>query len=539
MCYKPITMVTPSKQISLYGGQQIKLQFGCGKCCQCLQKKQLEYHYRTYYECQDAFLNGGYVMAVTLTYRPKDVPRLSNIVDTVKYGLRDCMLFDYSHYQKFLKVLRMRLKRLGYKNVVVRYFLTSEYGTDPKGTHRPHYHILFYVSSKDLHPYKLSKLISDCWPYGRTDGVPYKPMSYVRNYTFGYYGDANKRKAELLRVCNYVSKYVTKCSEYQNIIDSRIKDIYECCVTDELGMPVPAFDDETIKNIVKSLSMCHKQSQGYGLGYLTNITEDERNYMLSENKMRIPSSDTVVSSIRLPLYYIRKLYYRLEIKNIITYKDGVTEYKKQYRWILTDKGVDWKSKYLLKNVTESVNKYEEYLLNMPDSTVFHISDLLNGRSLLDFSVYINLFKNRLKYPFFDTIDLFHTDINVKDICKHIVTYNNEFDDNSLNKYNSSAYSPRHFVTASNTPMHYDIPNRYAEVCWMVRSVPFEDIKTFISGNVYDDTSFPEFKDFDKIDNLFKSFIKENGISQQNTYDSLESLKKRFKYIYNAPQVINL
>lgn len=533
MCYKPINMITPSQKISLYGGQQIKLHFGCGKCYECLQKKQLEYHYRTYYECQDVFLNGGYVMAVTLTYRPADVPRLSHLIDVKKYGLKDCMLFNYTHYQKFLKLLRIRLKRQGFKNVVIRYFLSSEYGSDPTKTHRPHYHLLLFVSSKELHPYKLSLLVSDCWKYGRTDGIPYKPMSYVRQYVFGYYGDAANCKASLLRVCNYVSKYVTKDSDYQKIIDSRISDIYRCVDTSLDGFVTPAFDDEQLKNIINCLRMQHKQSQGYGLGYLNNITDDEYIYMTETNRMRIPSSKDVVTSIPLPTYYLRKLYYKLETH--IVEDDFTKERKLKYTWVLTEDGKKWKSSHLLKSFTESLNIYENYLLNMSDDDKKHIYTLLAGRELFDFMVYRSFFKGRLKYP----LDVENYDLD--SLSQFIVNYNSNYDDNCIYKYNSKSFYPRHFVTASKVPLLYDNDGTFCHnVRWVTPSLPFEHIDDFVLNNVYDENTLPIFENYDTIDEIFNNYIRTYGKKMQESYDSFENLKKRFKYIYNAQnQVINL
>ena len=85
--------------------------------------------------------------------------------------------FSYQHVRDFMVDLRQTLKRAGFNpKDNLRYFLTSEYGHQ---THRPHYHVLFYVTDASLSPEALSVAVAKCWKHGRTDGVPYRGRGYV------------------------------------------------------------------------------------------------------------------------------------------------------------------------------------------------------------------------------------------------------------------------------------------------------------------------------------------------------------------------
>ena len=188
MCLNPITIKNPKKRISLSGGMPFSIQVPCGECAECKELKRTEWYYRTYYEAMSCFDSNGYVLFDTLTYRDEELPHVSEFIDIDSEWDASC--FDVEDYRLFFVRLRMALQReIGWNPAhCLKYFLTSEYGTDDRYTHRPHYHVLFFVrgdeNGRRVDPLVLSKLINKCWMKGRTDGIDYKPYKYVMNHVW-------------------------------------------------------------------------------------------------------------------------------------------------------------------------------------------------------------------------------------------------------------------------------------------------------------------------------------------------------------------
>lgn len=110
-------------------------QLPCGKCGVCLKKRSLEWSFRLTQESE----NWNTTSFITLTYDDAYLP--TSGVDKVEI-------------QRFLK----RLRKQG---VQFKYYATSEYG--PQGTHRPHYHILFF---HDLMPEFFYEHVEKAWNKG-------------------------------------------------------------------------------------------------------------------------------------------------------------------------------------------------------------------------------------------------------------------------------------------------------------------------------------------------------------------------------------
>lgn len=98
----------------------------CGKCEHCQQSKRMSVVQRMELE---SIMYDSYPFFLTLTYDPK------------------CKDFDNNlhkeHIQKWLKRVRIKLQRDGYEHTI-RYAACGEYGTDPKKTKRPHYHVIIW-----------------------------------------------------------------------------------------------------------------------------------------------------------------------------------------------------------------------------------------------------------------------------------------------------------------------------------------------------------------------------------------------------------
>ena len=136
MCLNPIQIYNRSEKIS-FRGQALLYTVPCGKCSECKKQKSNEYTLRSYFEYKDTITKGGFVYFDTLTYNDQYLPK--------DYGI--------SHFRRadiilFLKELRVYLSRAGYEvKDNIKYFITSEYGGI---THRPHYHVLFFITVPDL-----------------------------------------------------------------------------------------------------------------------------------------------------------------------------------------------------------------------------------------------------------------------------------------------------------------------------------------------------------------------------------------------------
>lgn len=171
--------------------------------------------FRSTYEFHDCISAGGFVYFDTLTYSEGNVPRIRDIISC---GTAD-YCFNHKHITDFMKRLRIDLQR-HYKGVSIRYFLSSEYGTKNTGTHRPHYHVLFFVYG-DISIKEFSLLVSSNWTFGRTDGLPYKPYLYVESHN----SISKSSMANILHTANYVTKYVQKSCTFQSVLDKRLNHV--------------------------------------------------------------------------------------------------------------------------------------------------------------------------------------------------------------------------------------------------------------------------------------------------------------------------
>lgn len=524
MCLNPIHLINPTRRISLYSPQQVYLDVKCGKCAECVKAMRSEWHFRAYYHTKATLLNGGYAMMDCLTYRPSDVPKLSHYIDVKKYGLRDYMVFDYKHVRDFIKNLRIRLKRLGYKSKnVFTYFITSEYGTSELRTHRPHYHLLLFVHDVRINPYKLSLIISDLWKYGRTDGLRYHPKLYVANHIYGY--NSNDDISAILSVTNYVSKYVNKDSSYQNVIDNRLLKLQSVLPTDEFN---------TFK---RNISMFHRQSQGFGLDYLNLITQHEYDIMLDTMEMTMPHKKYVHQRISLPMYYRRHLFYAqaklISYNSLVQY--DATKVVTRY-WYLTDYGKHMRKKYLYNTIKKMADDIANNIcINMNDDERYMFRRLLGSRSLIDYTTYMLLYRGRLN----NGVNILPTD----EMINYIVDTSNVYaDDNILYRYNLPlAFEAHDIVTDKNLDYIYyrekehikkygkaDFYHHIRKGYEIHKLGDYMPIKIYIADNVYNENSFPCFAKFDKLALLLKSVNNRLKSNVQHTFDEIEKLKTRYK-----------
>lgn len=300
MCYHPITIINPCKYVSLRYRERYLLQVPCGHCAQCATNKANEWYFRSYHQALDTLASGNpnsWILFDTLTYRNADLPHISDFV-SVPDGC-DFPCFNSSHIQLFLKRLRKKTSKHGSK---FSFFLTSEYGTSERHTHRPHYHILFYCKDGNIDPLLFSKYVSDCWSYGRTDGIPYKPGYYVRNNIF-----TSERFDHSLRTCRYISKYIQKSYKFEKEINKRLDRIM-LSISDRMidGWLDSVHAKRVRMRYARLVNQFHRQSIGFGSSYLQDL--DVCDFSSLDNVF-MPDSKKVHLNIPLPMYFKRKMFY--------------------------------------------------------------------------------------------------------------------------------------------------------------------------------------------------------------------------------------
>lgn len=257
----------------------------CGKCFECKLDKTNELMVRSYYE----MLDSKWCLFDTLTYDENNVK-----------WFNDIRVLDYSDYQKFIKRIRKQLTKI---NVDFNYIVSGEYGTSEIGTHRPHMHFIVFVKNDNIKPLELSKMISDNWHYGRTDGVKYNGEYYVMNQRVFNGITAQKN------VVGYVCKYMTKIAKYDDVLRQSIN----IRVRNELKNTDGMKEYKKIFNkYYKNIKQFVKWSQGFGDKFIRDeieIAKYEKNLYI-----QIPT-DLRFKKYKIPQYYRRKLYMEIDHQN--------------------------------------------------------------------------------------------------------------------------------------------------------------------------------------------------------------------------------
>lgn len=210
MCLYPRQIIVQSRT---FGVRRV-IDAPCGKCVDCLKQRQNDWKLRICHE-------SGYwshVYFFTLTYRDSALPcsvtyedEYDNIYGIFRKPQAECiasqlgMVFKSTAYiddvQNFIKRMRTGYERKQGVQLDMKYFICAEYGPNPKGTKRPHYHGVLMTSAEynALLPY-FNSWRSD---YGRME---FKEVGIERE--------------DKSSVANYVSKYCAK-----GCFESRVEDI--------------------------------------------------------------------------------------------------------------------------------------------------------------------------------------------------------------------------------------------------------------------------------------------------------------------------
>lgn len=358
MCTNSVKSYTNARYIGKHYVTSFKNWFPCCFCSECIGRKQSEWRLRAYYQALDYFrYDDSFVLFDTLTYRDENLKYFHDIFPASKYQYWDFMSFSREDVKDFLRDLRKRLEQLGFdvrENLIV--LVTSEYGSRPDCTHRPHYHILFFVKFK-IDPILLSYIIGDVWKHGRTDGVKYKGENYVR-----YQRVFRNSDASLLKICNYVTKYITKdFYTYKKLFGRCFKSfsVMHPGWTESYKMRC---EFRRFKNQVLPF---HLQGLGFGKHGIEIYDIDK---IIESNSLPMPiSSKGIVAHIPLPQYYQRKLFYE--------------HYKFEGRvcWKLNDKGVERRLKNLNKSIQSFSSRLKSFRYDCDADRIARFHLIWNGK----------------------------------------------------------------------------------------------------------------------------------------------------------------
>lgn len=568
MCLNPVNIINPRKNLSLYGGLPYKIEVPCGQCADCKKSMQSEWYFRCYYESKWTFDNDGYVLFDTLTYDNAHLPHVSDFCPELKGRVVDTSCFNVEHYRLFLVNLRRQLSYHGFDPAgKIKYFLTSEYGVDDRFTHRPHYHILFFVTDKTLDPLVLSEYISKCWPFGRTDGIPFKTPKYVLDHVFSKC-TYNSDQVHLQSVCNYVAKYVTKDSSFQKTIEVRLNRVFDI----KYGKDSVLTDRQKKERdrLRRCMNQFHRQSKGFGDKF---FLYNDMNQVLSTGMISMPDKNKVVKHIPLPGYYSRKLFY-----------DLVRDFEGHLRWEINELGIKFKLSHKLKSIELFKLRFDSWHYNMQNhamalkvgyrdedghvwtadevndwysSHVDEFDKYLNGRDLQDFVIYLLCYKGRLKTP--EQVDReLKGEYFVEPLDRYVLrefapeqVFGHEQVYNYAHKVYRDAFGSK-FVTDKDLGsvdlwrkegVSGEVANwfKWRDFCTVFNGyVPsirknkyfghMMTIDGFVVKYVMDDKCDPRFKDFDKMYWLWCDSLKYSNVEKQKYYDWRQDSRNRLKSI---------
>ena len=186
----------------------------CGYCVECLKHRQNDWKMRM---CSEAS-EWRHVYFFTLTYRDDALPCRVFYADVLSEPLYEgrkpfceskctdddmivCSTACKDDVQRWIKRFRINMERRYGARPNFKYFICAEYGPNPIGTRRPHYHGLMFT---DLDKFTIQPMFHE-WEkmYGRID-----------------FQEVGLGREDKSAVSNYVSKYCSK-----GCFESRIEDI--------------------------------------------------------------------------------------------------------------------------------------------------------------------------------------------------------------------------------------------------------------------------------------------------------------------------
>ena len=342
MCLQPLTIRNPKKDFNKYIDKPF-LVVPCGKCVECQNQKKTAFEIRAYYEYKYALDCGGMVLFYTLTLNNQHLPYFDL---PQKFSSKTFRFhhFDRNHIKRLVERLRQQYPELVY-------LVVSEYGGK---TRRPHYHVLFFL------PYQVNvlsflDLVRDSWThFGKSLGNVFVGSDY---------GVLNSPSA-----LKYCVKYVCKSDETIDVISRFVSKFQSSIYYDKFKPGDTYFYD----SLLKKLTPFVYKSQSFGSHaflYMENISDKLGNITLPYINQALP----------LPMYFFRKLYYRLEKS-----PDGYN------RYILNDAGIQRKIDIFKNTIDSKVAKVKS--LDTNKMVPRDLQDAIFNYSHLHFDFYKQIYK---------------------------------------------------------------------------------------------------------------------------------------------------
>lgn len=249
------------------------------------------------------------------------------------------------------------------------------------------------------------------------------------------------------------------------------------------------------------MSMYHRQSQGFGLSFLSSMTSREIDSLLNDDEVQLPSTDKdVIKTAPIPAYYKRKIFYRLKQRE-----------DKTYYWELTDIGRHYQTKRMLKRVDKVVDNCKNAIMNATPQELEHIDYNLNGRTLQDYAVYKVFYQGRLRpqetYDFANLCpiyDLTDDEYNLHDWIEKI---------EHASQVNSLCDFQCYLITDDKVNLNYFF--QY-------------DKKQLLDRLAINQGTCSAFANFDDLDTLFNDLKRPNQLNKQSLADYKEYLTKLLK-----------
>lgn len=342
MCTNPL-IVNNNSPYKVFDISPKKYQVPCGHCLECRSLLQSEWCIRLSYEINMFYRNGGIGVFLTLSYNDDNLP----IFEPLKQPA-----FNHDHILKFLDDVNRYMQRT-YGMYNYKYFLCSEYG---KTTQRPHYHVLFLLSSAvDWHTF--TEKCRVLWSYGflfpKFDG-----HNYVDNDGLPVLPTLKCGAAS----ASYVSKYITKDLSFYGI--PSISDYLDKRSTNYVTPYVKR------KKLIKKYLPKHWQSKGIGLSQLDYINMFDKKSIHDAllNGVYEPLSGKVVP---LTNYLRNKLSY----KNVRSDRRSELTGKYLYDRYLTDFGEQNIRFIFDSRVKKDIRKFDEFIQTHSDLPIKLVSSL--------------------------------------------------------------------------------------------------------------------------------------------------------------------
>lgn len=546
MCNNPTTIYNRKTWINIENSSVFQ-SVPCGHCTDCIDSKAIEYKLRSYYEWLDCKDNGGFAYFDTLTLNNQSFKHPSRVYRGVKtFSRKDIKLFLHKLHQRCL----------GYYNF--RYFLSSEYGGLYKRPHYHVIFYVIPTSDKDksnsFHAHRFRGFIQQSWtePIYDADGkiqyVYSNGKRFPKTRKLGFIDKYHTIDERIITSCsalNYVSKYVVKQDDFVLDLRKSVESDEETIekVIQENYNGLHDCREKAIKDIMKPFMPFHQQSQGYGLSLFYQLAPQLRKVVVSkgfdslykylrESKdsignyldlmgiekplrtnlikrlddyagIRNPLTNPEIANlaisnkpIRLPLYYLRKMFYKLQPSGLMD-ENG----KPRMSWVPTQIGLQFLCIQMEKRIDRMTTRYQDAInINiqnvMPDGVKIknEIQEILGSRSVRDFVIYKFVYKGHLHNNY-----AFRTDAqNWYDFYKATLLTRD-----SLENY-----------------MYDDNPN--------VRS----DFRKYLKSQCINDSINPLWNGFDIIDQDITDFYKYLASYKLNVRQKINKIKQRLKIFNN-------